>query len=422
MPMTAFVTDGDQRSALAVVRSLGRRGVTTIVGEERPVSLSSVSKYCARHVTYPSPYHDREAFERFLLDFTSRHRVDVLLPVTDVAMHSVCARQQELRSLCRLAVPTFAAFDLVTNKATLLEHAQRCDVPIPPSQFIRAEADIEPSLNAAEYPAVVKPVRSRIQAGGGWLPTTVHYAGTRDAARRLFAEHSYLRSAGCLIQRRIVGPGIGVFLLFDHGTLVADFAHRRLREKPPAGGASVLCESIAVPSELRECGKRLLEPLGWHGAAMLEFKQDRQSGRCFLMEVNGRFWGSLQLAIDAGVDFPRLVCELAAGHRPSAPRGYQIGVRSRWFFGDVDHLLLRLLNNARALDLHASAPSRAKALVDFLTCGARDGVAEWSDLRPFIRELGRYVASIGTSAAQRARRRLRIFASPANAGYHPIRQ
>ena len=54
--MTAFVTDGDQRPALAITRSLGQRGVSVLVGAEQPVSLASASKYCVRHVTYPSPY------------------------------------------------------------------------------------------------------------------------------------------------------------------------------------------------------------------------------------------------------------------------------------------------------------------------------------------------------------------------------
>src|SRR5205085_6819270 len=98
-----------------------------------------------------------------------------------------------------------------------------------------------------------------------------------------------------------------VFALFDRGALVADFAHRRLREKPPAGGASVLSESAPVDPCLREQVVRLLGSIGWHGVAMVEYKHDLRSGATVLMEVNGRFWGSLQLAVDAGVDFPFLL-------------------------------------------------------------------------------------------------------------------
>ena len=82
---------------------------------------------------------------------------------------------------------------------------------------------------------------------------------------------------------------------------------------------------------------------------MLEYKQDHRSGVPFLMEVNGRFWGSLQLAVDAGVDFPYLCCQLALGQAPDVPASYTVGVRSRWLLGDLDHLLLRVFHSDRDL-------------------------------------------------------------------------
>src|SRR2546430_8599658 len=83
----------------------------------------------------------------------------------------------------------------------------------------------------------------------------------------------------------------------------------------------------------------ILDHVGWHGAAMVEFKV-RADGRPYLMEINPRFWGSLQLAIDAGVDFPWLAYQLAAGLTPDSVEGYRIGVRNRWLLGDLDHVYL----------------------------------------------------------------------------------
>ena len=86
---------------------------------------------------------------------------------------------------------------------------------------------------------------------------------------------------------------------------------------------------------------------------MVEFKQDERDGLPKLMEINGRFWGSLQLAIDAGVDFPALLLQ-PPDALPSTPLPYRVGVRNRWFWGDVDSLLvsavrrLRRAHNARS--------------------------------------------------------------------------
>jgi len=407
-PLTAFVTDGDQRPALAITRSLGRRGIAVVVGAEQPRSLASASKYAVRHVTYPSAQHQPDAFDRFLLDFVQRERIDVVVPVTDVTTHLVAKQAGALNRFTATAVPPFAAFDAVSNKSALLQYAASSGVPIPPTQFVEDRVALAALLDQIDYPAVIKPARSRIRTGGGWLTTGVQYAHNRAELLQKYRDLGYLNRHPSMVQERIVGPGIGVFVLCNRGQLCAAFAHRRLREKPPSGGVSVLCESIALDPELLEYAMRLLAPLQWHGVAMMEFKQDRRSGRPFLMEVNGRFWGSLQLALDAGVDFPYLSCQLALGRPIDTTREYRVGVKNRWLLGDLDHLLTRLFHRDREQHLPDGSPSRARALFNFLQpvgSGLHYDVISGDDPRPFLREASQYVRQLATSTTEPTRHR-----------------
>ena len=57
------------------------------------------------------------------------------------------------------------------------------------------------------------------------------------------------------------------------------------------------------------------------------------------MEVNGRFWNSLALAIYAGVDFPLMLAQLAECGEVNASSRYRTGVRCRWLLGDFRHLV-----------------------------------------------------------------------------------
>jgi len=405
--MRVLVTDGRERPALAVVRSLGRRGVPILVGAETPQCLASASKYCDRAVTYPAPSDDRKAFDRFLLGLVRRGEAEVVLPVTDVAMAAVTANQDALRHHCALACPPFAAFETTTDKGTLARRAAASGVPVPRTRFVDGPGDLR-NVSVDEWPAVVKPVRSRVRTRDGWVGTRVHYVHSREDLLRLYEETDYLRQSPSLIQQRIVGPGLAIFVLFEHGRLVTDFAHRRLREKPPSGGASVLCESVPVDPRLRDFARRLLGPLGWHGVAMLEFKQDCRTGEVYLIEVNGRFWGSLQLAIAAGVDFPYLTYQLAIGERPIVPDGYRIGVKNRWLLGDLDHLVARLRHTAEALDLGPTAPSRMQATIEFLRLvepGLSYEIISADDPGPFAFELSEYCRTLLAGVGRRLRGR-----------------
>jgi len=404
-PLTALVTDGEQRPALAITRSLGRRGISVVVGAEQSDSLASVSKYCARRVIYPSPEHHPGAFERWLLEFVERERVDVVMPVTDVTTHLAANNARALSGLTATAVPRFDAFESVSDKASLVERALQCGVPVPRTLVIQNRSGLSAVLDRIEYPAVIKPSRSRIRTNAGWLGATVKYAANEAELLRLYRDVEYLACYPTLIQQRIVGPGVGVFVLCERGELRTAFAHRRLREKPPSGGASVLCESVVLDAELLDQAMRLLGPLGWHGVAMMEFKQDARTGQSFLMEVNGRFWGSLQLAIQAGVDFPYLSCQLALGETVDAPLSYTVGVKSRWLLGDLDHLLIRLFHGEQ--DLPEGAPSRLRALARFLQPigpGMRYDVISGDDPRPCVHEARQYARHWSASAARMGRR------------------
>ena len=138
--------------------------------------------------------------------------------------------------------------------------------------------------------------------------------------------------------------------------------------------------------------RKLVAAVGWHGVAMFEFKLDDE-GRYCLMEVNGRFWGSLQLAIDAGVDFPRLLWAMSQG-RTSGPHelGYRVGLRERWWLGDLDHLYLRLRHDS-------GLRARWQALRVFLAGGGPQVINEvrrpddaapfWFELRSWLRRWSR---------------------------------
>ena len=391
-----LLTDGDERATLAATRALGSQDIEVIVGAEGRHSLAGSSKYCAHSFVYPSPYRYPSQFVTCLLNVVRELHVNAVFPISDIAMHTIGPEKNTFERHARMPIPEYKVFESISDKYNLMRLALELHVPIPDTLFI-PDGNIQPVLSRiAAFPVVVKPGCSLVKQENSWHKTAVQYANDMEQLERLYREHAYLKRPS-LIQQRVVGDGCGVFALMNHGTPVAMFAHRRLREKPPSGGVSVLRESIPLNKTLVEPAVRLLRHVRWHGVAMVEYKVDHCTKTPVLMEVNGRLWGSLQLAIDAGVNFPWMLYQIAVEQAADMPAAsYRCGVRSRWLLGDLDHLFMRLRKPSAALNLPPGAPSRWQSVRDFVSAfkrGTYNEVERWNDLGPFLYELKHYVRS-----------------------------
>lgn len=391
--MRILVTDGDNRAALAITRSLGRKGHRVVVGEKKRSSLARASRYCSDGVTYPDPARDGPGFIDTLVRTVRDQAIDVVMPVAEITTGSIVEHKRMFENYSRVPFPDADTFARAANKVQVIALAQELGIPTPFSLVLPRYGDRPPNSNALRFPVVIKPHRSRVQVDGRWRATAVAYASTpRDLETILASKDSW--EYPILLQERIVGPGLGVFVCFDRGETVAVFSHRRLREKPPSGGVSVLCESVPVHPQTEKYATALLDHLKWQGVAMVEFKLDQADNTPKLMEINGRFWGSLQLAIDAGVDFPAMLLRIAMGERVERVDSYRIGVKSRWLLGDLDALLMRVFKRDSALHLGPRHHGRIRAIAEFIRFGRGDvhhEIYSRSDIKPAVYEAIRWL-------------------------------
>ena len=382
-----LVTDGEQRAALAAVRSLGRAEFTVVVASSRAQSLAGVSRFARHHVKVASSLDHPADFVTAIEDVVRDLAVDVVLPMTENSLLAILGARNRFSGVS-IPFATLDEFERISDKATLLETAKEVGIAVPEQWVVPTPSCIDGiDTSRVGFPVVLKPTRSVVEAAEARRKVSVSHAS--DAAQLIQHLREYPAEAfPILVQRRIVGPGIGVFLLVWEGKTVAAFGHRRIRESPPSGGVSVYRESVAPSQSLVARSRALLDRFAWKGVAMIEYKLDEQTGIPYLMEVNGRFWGSLQLAIDAGIDFPTLLVHHALGTTPPPVGPVRAGIRSRWEWGDVNHLLARIRKSADELALPPGSPSLRRAILDFVTWHRADRleVLRFSDPAPFFRE------------------------------------
>lgn len=235
-----------------------------------------------------------------------------------------------------MCLPSQKSFSLATSKVETSKLAERVNVLVPKTLIVKDLSELL-NLEGLRFPVVIK---SRNEIGG----RMVEYAHslTELKTKFIFLVNSFkLRPEDYpIIQEYIEGEGVGFFAFYKDGKLVSSFMHERVREFPVSGGRSVCARSF-YDEKLEKNGKLVLEALNWNGSAMVEFKRTKEN-EFYLLEVNPKLWGSIELAICSGVNFPLQMIEDAFDIKNNISTPYKKDLYFQWMLnGEVYHFFNR---------------------------------------------------------------------------------
>jgi predicted ATP-grasp superfamily ATP-dependent carboligase len=341
---SVFLLDAISPRTVAIARSLGKQQVQVTCADESPINLGFFSRYCRARMVHPSPIHAPQAFVESLLDYLDKHPQDCMLAVKEESLDVLLAHRQAFEQRTHLPFPANATFQVCRDKRKTMALAVAAGVPHPRTIYPENPRQIAKQVRGLRFPLVIKP---RLNCSG----LGIRYVQNEKELQTVYAEvHS--RYPFPLIQEQIpAGEKYDVACLFDENSRpVATFAQRELRSFPIQDGASTVQESVWRP-DLVELTVQLLQKAGWYGIAEAEFMIDPRDGTPMLLEINPRFWGSVQLAIQSGVDFPHLLYRIARGERVEAVHQYKVGQMCRQL---LPYDILHFLNNPNRFQMQPS--------------------------------------------------------------------
>lgn len=358
--MAILVTDGG-RIGVDIVRSLGKKGVDVDTAGVTRLSPSFFSKYCRDSMIYTS---SEENFNKCISDLeriVKNKQYEMIIPATDLTIKPIITKRKLFEKYTKLPLPNNRVLNFAWSKSETLKFAKDIGIPIPKTFFVNNLRELKKIKNKIEYPIALKSESSNSLIKNKLHGIQVKYVNSYDELIFWFKK-MYVGKKPPLIQEVIKGYGLGFFGLFNNSKPRAIFMHKRIREVSVDRGASTLRESIRDET-IKKYGTKILEKLNWHGVAMVEFRMDEKDNTPKLMEINGRFWGSLALSIASGVDFPYLLYRMVTDGDIKPIFRYKTGVKCRWFSGDLYRLITFMTGK---YNKQIFSESRIKSLIDFL--------------------------------------------------------
>jgi predicted ATP-grasp superfamily ATP-dependent carboligase len=351
--------------------------------------MSLFSRHAREKFVYASPKKDLARFIHDVNHHCRQFKADCVFPTSEAAIMACSAHRNDLA--CVPIVPREQEIRAAFSKANTLKIAQSVGVPVPQTVLLSA-SNSQLTDSTLNFPLAIKSDSSEVMVRNA-IHTSAKTTVVFSKGKLQKECRSRLATGRCVVvQEFIDGYGIGISGLFDEGRPVALIGHRRLRESTPWGGPSALAETIEIDPQLLHWTAALMKAIGFSGPAMAEYKIDRRSGQPYLMEINGRFWGSLLLAIAAGQDLPYLYWKMLSGMEIQPEETtYRVGVRGRYLVGDTKCLFLSLRGKPKRWpgEIAKRGAALRSYVRSFLDCQTTELILTRDDPLPFLGRLMR---------------------------------
>lgn len=347
-------------AAYACVRSLGKRGIHTIVSSGEKGVPESISRYCSETVTVPRPQDDLLAYKDALLGLAARPDVCTIIPVLEEDIYVLSKYRDEFERYVSLVVPSHDILRNVHDRMRLFETAVDADVPAPQTWSLDDVPDWDRNLLiksrynilANEYVDSLSPSESST------VKTIKHLrSGEKPDIDEICEEMQHVP----IIQEFVPIADEYMFTaIYDHGEPLATFQHRQIRGTSYTGGGGVYRESVYLP-ELEDVARRLLGQLDWHGLACIEYMEDANTGEYKLTEINPRMWQSSLATARMGADFPHYYWLQARGEQDRIDPGYELDVGCHYLKGELSYLVSLIRDESTLVE----RPSNYTTIRDF---------------------------------------------------------
>jgi len=330
------IKHGFSRSVLATCRTIGTFfEIHILSGNNRLKRFQRLlkSKYCYKYGFCPDPMLKPQEFIKFVKEYAEDNYIDIIFPFTDSVASLLSYYKNEFQ--VKIPLPSYDIFKKAIDKFEIIKIAENLNIPVPNTTelFNIKKIDRILSENNIKYPFVLKPKVRGDQISGTQI------IKSKDELKKIYQYFIKIGRKDPIYnyEKPIIQEFIPSGMIYDCCTLTSNgkvnyaLTQCRYRQMNPRRGIGVV-NLTSKNIELINLSKKLLELINYHGPAQLEWLKTK-SNKFILLEINPRFWGTLELSIKAGYNFPLYVIKALYKKLDKFYNlPYKIGLKERWIF------------------------------------------------------------------------------------------
>lgn len=318
--MRILITDANYKNSIAIQRELYKDNMHEVFATDKEaVFFTKRLGYCKDYIVGN------------LEESVKQINPEFIIPVGSEAV-KICS--EKYRELC--LIPTKESLEIALNKDKMLILNSLSDVNYPECKLFSNLEELR--LYSRDKNCVVK---SSNESLAKFDPLYVKLGSESE-----FEKIDKYLSGGVklLMQEQVSGVGRGFFCIAKEGKIISYYMHQRIREIPITGGSSTAAKSIFC-EKMFNISKQIIEYLNWSGPLMIEYKYDETKQQYYLIELNPKFWGSLDLSYAVGLNFGKTLIEAYSNKvEEQIEKKYEVGKK---FFWVLDGDLLVLLKTGK---------------------------------------------------------------------------
>lgn len=395
---SVLVIGEDTRSFLTVIRSLGKKGYKVDVVCFDRQSAALASKYINKTFFYNYQAFDNKQWLDAVTSIAKENNYSLIIPCDERSIFPLAENQDKFPKQTQLAIPNQSVIEHLFDKYTTKKLAAKLNVPHARGEMMSLKGLSFDSLKEMFGDKfVIKPT----------LSFEASQLSKRQKVEIIVSKKQYIEwskhanfDQNYLVESYFEGKGEGVSVLAKNGKVLAYFAHTRVNE-PLSGGGSSYRKSIKVKPDMADACRKICEETNYTGVGMFEFKYNLQTREWILVEVNARFWGSVPLAVYAGVDFPSLLADtllnIDANTEVISDRHYKVGVHARSLTNDIFDIKKEFEIFSSVGRKKDGGYQSIKRLARFplgLVGIEKIDSLEFNDYRPFTKEVSNFYQSV----------------------------